>query len=73
LTGGLPAAAHASTGTRPTSFSGASKGDNELDAETKELQGKHIAMEKLFPPPIFEDDRADLIRTFQLAFIIDVT
>lgn len=56
-----------------TGLSGASKGKTELDAETQELQGEHIAMEKLFPPPNFEDARAELMRTFQFALIIGVS
>ena len=44
----------------------------ELDAETEELQHEHLAMEKLFPPPNFEDARAELMRTFQFALGIGV-
>jgi hypothetical protein len=56
-----------------TGLSGATKGDSELDEETKELQGEHVAMEKLFPPPDFEDARAELMRTFQFALIVGVS
>ena len=55
-----------------TGLDGASKKDDELDAETEELQDQHLAMEKLFPPPDFEDAKAELMRTFQFALGIGV-
>lgn len=56
-----------------TGVSGATKGDSELETETKELQSEHVAMEKLFPPPDFEDARAELMRTFQFALIFGIS
>lgn len=56
-----------------TGLNGATKGDGELEKETRELQGEHIAMEKLFPPPDFEDARVELMRTFQFALIVGVS
>jgi C2 domain len=55
-----------------TGLSGASKDSSELDQEQKELQGDHIAMEKLFPPPNFEDAKAELMRIFQFALTVGV-
>ena len=50
-----------------TGLSGASKSQDQLDKETSEGQDSHMAMEKLFPPPNFEDTQKELIKTYQFA------
>jgi hypothetical protein len=53
-----------------TGLSGASKTSNQLDLEEEELQGNYDGMRKLFPPPAFDDARAELVRTYQLALTV---
>lgn len=56
-----------------TGLNGASKGSNELAQEQEELQGDHLAMEKLFPPPSFKEAKVELIRTFQFALTVGLS
>jgi hypothetical protein len=58
---------HTSTG-----LSGASKSSTQLDKEDHELQEDYEGMQKLFPPPAFDDAKAELFRTFQLALSVGV-
>ncbi|KAH8773294.1 hypothetical protein BGZ57DRAFT_894525 [Hyaloscypha finlandica] len=53
-----------------TGLSGASKTSNQLDLEEEELQGIYDGMRKMFPPPAFDDARAELVRTYQLALTV---
>jgi hypothetical protein len=53
-----------------TGLSGASKTSNQLDLEEEELQGNYDGMRKMFPPPAFDDARAELVRTYQLALTV---
>jgi hypothetical protein len=53
-----------------TGLSGASKMSNQLDLEEEELQGNYDGMRKMFPPPAFDDARAELVRTYQLALTV---
>lgn len=50
-----------------TGLSGASKSSSQLELEEKELQENYDGMRKMFPPPAFDDARAELVRTYQLA------
>lgn len=53
-----------------TGLSGASKSDKQLKSEQSELQRSHEGMQKLFPPPSFEDLKLELARTYQLALTV---
>lgn len=53
-----------------TGFSGASKSTDPLQSERSELQRSHEGMQKLFPPPSFEDLKLELSRTYQLALTV---
>ena len=55
-----------------TGMSGASKDQEQLDAEQKELQLGHDGMHKLFPPPSFDDTKDELRKTFTLALTVGV-
>lgn len=50
-----------------TGLSGAKKSDDQLEEERDELQQNYDGMNKLFPPPSFDDVKAELTRTYQLA------
>lgn len=57
-------------GERPgtkTGLAGASKSSETLDREKDELQKKHNGMQKLFPPPSFDDLKSELAKTYQIA------
>lgn len=56
-----------STKKTSTGLSGASKSSSKLNLEEKELQNNYDGMRKMFPPPAFDDARAELVRTYQLA------
>jgi len=58
---------HTSTG-----LSGASKSSEQLQDEDRELQEDYEGMQKMFPPPAFDDAKAELFRTFQLALLFGV-
>jgi hypothetical protein len=53
-----------------TGLSGASKTSNQLDLEEEELQENYDGMRRMFPPPAFDDARAELVRTYQLALTV---
>ena len=55
-----------------TGLSGASKSESQLNLEKDELQDGFDGMQKVFPPPSFNDTNAELIRTYQFAFSIGV-
>jgi hypothetical protein len=42
----------------------------QLELEEKELQENYDGMRKMFPPPAFDDARAELVRTYQLALTV---
>ncbi|KAJ9611001.1 hypothetical protein H2204_015286 [Knufia peltigerae] len=50
-----------------TGPAGASKSSESLDREKDELQKKHNGMQKLFPPPSFDDLKSELAKTYQIA------
>lgn len=53
-----------------TGLSVDSKSSSELDRERQGLQDDYAGMQKMFPPPSFEDTRAELARTYQLALVV---
>lgn len=53
-----------------TGVDGAKKSQSDLDAEQAEMQKSHDGMQKLFPPPDFEDMKKELTRTYQFALTI---
>ncbi|XMA15625.1 hypothetical protein WAI453_008416 [Rhynchosporium graminicola] len=55
-----------------TGLSGASKSRSQLNLEEDELQDDFEGMQKVFPPPSFDDANAELIRTYQFAFSIGI-
>lgn len=52
--------------------SGAAKDPEQLDSEREELQDGYDGMQKMFPPPAFDDTKAELMRTYQFAFTIAI-
>jgi hypothetical protein len=56
-----------------TGVDGANKSREEHDTERKDLQSSLDGMQKLFPPPKFEDVRDELARTYQRAAMIGLT
>ncbi len=55
-----------------TGLTGASKTDSHLAEETREEQAGHRGMEKLFPPPKFDETRSELMRTYQVAVRVGI-
>lgn len=56
-----------------TGLSGNSAKDpGQLDREREELQEGYDGMQKMFPPPAFDDTKAELMRTYQFAFGIAI-
>ncbi|TVY93410.1 Meiotically up-regulated protein [Lachnellula willkommii] len=53
-----------------TGFSESSKSSSQLQTEQDELQDDFDGMRKLFPPPAFDDTRAELTRTYQSALTV---
>lgn len=53
-----------------TGLSGASKSDSQLDEEKHELQNDLDGMQRLFPPPNFEDVKAELAKTYRNAITL---
>lgn len=53
-----------------TGLSGATKSEDQLQSEQSELQQSHDGMQKLFPPPSFEDLKLELSRMYQLALTV---
>lgn len=53
-----------------TGVSGTKKTQDELDAEREELQSSYDGMQKLFPPPNFEDLKQELGKVYQLALLV---
>ena len=50
-----------------TGSSGLRKTSSQLDEENEELQQNYEGMQKVFPPPSFDDVKAELVRTYQSA------
>lgn len=53
-----------------TGFGGANKSRSQLQKDENRLQKDYEAMNKMFPPPAFDDAKAELARTYQLALTI---
>ncbi|TVY52813.1 Meiotically up-regulated gene 190 protein [Lachnellula cervina] len=53
-----------------TGFSESSKSSSQLQTEQEELQDNFDGMRKMFPPPAFDDTRAELTRTYQSALTV---
>jgi hypothetical protein len=53
-----------------TGVSGASKSTTELDSEKSEVQDSYDGMQRVFPPPEFDDTKAELFGAFQLALTV---
>ena len=51
----------------------ARKLESQLDLETRQIRGEHAGMQKVFPPPRFDDTQAELKRTYQFALTIGLT
>lgn len=51
-----------------TGLSGASKSSLQLSTEKEDVQDSFDGMQRVFPPPSFDDANAELIRTYQFAF-----
>jgi hypothetical protein len=51
-----------------TRLSGTSKSSSQLELEHEDLQKDYDGMQRVFPPPAFDDAKAELVRTYQLAF-----
>lgn len=56
-----------------TGLSSNSKSSSQLGFEQAQLQDSYKGMQKMFPPPSFEDTRAELARTYQLALAVGLT
>jgi len=56
-----------------TGLSGASKSTDRLNEENDEVQDSYDGMQRVFPPPDFEDAKAELLRTFQFALTIGLS
>ncbi|CAG8960338.1 hypothetical protein HYFRA_00012412 [Hymenoscyphus fraxineus] len=50
--------------------SGSSKDSEQLDRERRDLQDGYDGMQKMFPPPAYEDTKVELMKTYQFAFAI---
>ena len=55
-----------------TGLSGASKSSDELNSEQEELEEDYEGMQKVFPPPSYEDVQAELQRTYQFALSLGI-
>ncbi|TVY83722.1 Meiotically up-regulated protein [Lachnellula suecica] len=53
-----------------TGMSGVSKSSSQLEQEQGELQDNYDGMQKMFPPPAFDDTRAELAKTYQTALTV---
>jgi len=56
-----------------TGLSGASKSTDRLNEENDEVQDSYDGMQRVFPPPDFDDAKAELLRTFQFALTVGIS
>ncbi|KAL2427342.1 Meiotically up-regulated protein 190 [Exophiala dermatitidis] len=56
-----------------TGVSGAKKSQSDLEAEQSQLQSSHNGMQKLFPPPSFDEMKVELNTTYQLALTLGLS
>ena len=55
-----------------TGLTGASKADSQLEEETREGQAGYRGVQKLFPPPNFDEAQSELVKTYQFAVAIGI-
>ena len=55
-----------------TGLSGASKSSTQLGSEQEELQKDADGMQRVFPPPAFDDIKAELVRSYQVALSLGI-
>lgn len=60
------------TKTTVTRLSGASKPSSQLEEEKGELQENYDGIKKVFSPPAYDDVKAELERTYQLALTVGI-
>jgi hypothetical protein len=53
-----------------TGLSGDQKSKSQIDLETRQIHDEHAGMQKVFPPPNFDDAQAELKRTYQFALTV---
>jgi hypothetical protein len=53
--------------------SGAHKSETQIEDETRQVHDAHEAIQKMFPPPSFEDTQAELKRTYEFALTVGLT
>lgn len=53
-----------------TGSSGATKSSSQLELENSEFQDDYDGMQRVFPPPSYDDTKAELVRTFQIALTV---
>src|SRR5271155_5622664 len=58
---------------RTSGSSGAHKSETQIEDETRQVHDAHEAIQKLFPPPSFEDTQAELKRTYEFALTVGLT
>ncbi|KAE8444083.1 hypothetical protein EG329_000865 [Mollisiaceae sp. DMI_Dod_QoI] len=56
-----------------TDLSGTSKSSSQLSLEEKVLQENYDGMQKMFPPPSYDDARDELARTYQSALVVGLS
>jgi hypothetical protein len=56
-----------------TGLSGAQKSESQVDLETRQIHDEHAGMQKVFPPPNFDDAQAELKKTYQFALTVGLT
>ena len=63
-------------GSQPQTTSGSSgthKSQTQIEDETLQVHDAHEAIQKMFPPPSFEDTQAELKRTYEFALTVGLT
>ncbi len=55
-----------------TGLTGASKSDGQLEEETHEGQAGYLGMQRLFPPPNFDEAQSELMKTYQFAVTLGI-
>jgi hypothetical protein len=58
---------------RTSGSSGAHKSETQIEDEIRQVHDVHEAIQKLFPPPSFEDVQAELKRTYEFALTVGLT
>jgi hypothetical protein len=58
---------------RASGSSGAQKSKPQVDDETRQVHDAHEGMQKMFPPPSFEDTQAELKKAYEFALTVGLT